>query len=576
MNLNSSKWVSALHKASLGLNTFQNCVCLADLQGDGEYKLIICDFGTEKYQIKLKVFRAVQLIDENTLSDLPASLVSFYNDYAQPSKPSLAIACGSAILIYKNLKPFYKFIPPSLAVNNDEVEAWRHVEAGHIDTAQFHAVLVKLLLKFGILELTSRSQTFLSSSDDRESVLQQCFESKLVRESTITCMTTMKRSTAELTAIDCIIFGTEYGFVYVIETQAFTILTQCKIQGIPVFLYAAGIYEVDYRIFVSTRNAEIFSIKREMKVVHNAIITMKADIIGMVRVGKQLVVACNDGTISFYTAKGRRQSQIKLTKIIKGIDTFIYEPNQSVALLVALEKEIRIYSETTLVDQQKVDKSVSWIKFGHFGREEGALIIGTIDGGLIVKLFRRTAKFDGALGENSLPQTQHCKLNIPRRTRIYLDQATREREQARLMHQIFQRDLFMLRLATTKAFANLTQKSLNSILIKKNEAVEMTVDINGFGPIFRLCAKLSTSSQSPIQHLDLIFYYNQELYQFEDSLIALPKLVPGQTYSHHTTIYCLNPQQGISDDVRIVLINKNKVIVAVVISMPISEISILD
>lgn len=91
------------------------------------------------------------------------------------------------------------------------------------------------------MELTTRSQAFLSSKEDkRESVLQQCLNSKLVHQSTITCMTTMKRSCAELNAIDCIICATEYGYVYCIDTQAFTILTQCKIRGAPVFLYAAG------------------------------------------------------------------------------------------------------------------------------------------------------------------------------------------------------------------------------------------------------------------------------------------------------------------------------------------------
>lgn len=52
----------------------------------------------------------------------------------------------------------------------------------------------------------------------------------------------------------------------------------------------------------------------------------------------------------------------------------------------------------------------------------------------------------------------------------------------------------MLRLAVTKAFANLTQNSLNSISTRKNEAVEISVEINGFGPIFRMIIKLQAAS----------------------------------------------------------------------------------
>lgn len=52
--------------------------------------------------------------------------------------------------------------------------------------------------------------------------------------------------------------------------------------------HISGFYDVDYRIFVSTRDAEIFSIKRGMKSVLSPIITMTTDIIGMIRVGKQV------------------------------------------------------------------------------------------------------------------------------------------------------------------------------------------------------------------------------------------------------------------------------------------------
>uniref|UniRef100_A0A915Q5H8 Kinesin motor domain-containing protein n=1 Tax=Setaria digitata TaxID=48799 RepID=A0A915Q5H8_9BILA len=577
MNASANKWVLALSNKSFGLNTFPTCAILADLYGDGDYKLVIGDFGTEKYNIRLKVFKGLQLIGENVLSDLPSAIVSFNNEQTQPCPASLAVACGSSILIYKNLKPFYKFTPPSLEINADEAEAWRHIEAGHIDAAQLYAVLVKLLHELGGNQLTTRSQAYLSSKEeDRETMLEQCLDSKLVRQGTITCMTTMKRSAADIAAIDCIICATEYGHIYCIDTQAFTILEKCEIPGVPVFLYAAGLFEVDYRIFVSTRDAEVFSIKRYVKSVQNPIITMEADIIGMVRVGKQLVIACTDKTITFFAANGRRQNKITLSETIQAIDTFSYEPKQYMALLVALEKEVRIYRELSLVDQQKIDQSISWIRSGRFGREEGALIIGTKDGGLIAKLFRRTATLEEKLGEVGPAQAQFRKLNLPRRTKIYVDQTIRERKHAQLMHQVFQRDLFMLRLSVTKAFANLTQNSLNSISTKKSEAVEISIEINGFGPIFRMIIKLQASSQSSLQHLYLIVHYNQELYEFEDPVIPVPALVSGMTYMFYTIIRCLNPEKGISDDVRVVLVNHYKVIVAALVTMPISEMSLLD
>ncbi|VDO56636.1 unnamed protein product, partial [Brugia timori] len=99
--------------------------------------------------------------------------------------------------------------------------------------------------------------------------------------------------------------------------------------------------------------------------------------------------------------------------------------------------QVRIYNETSLVDQQVINEPINWIKYGQLGREQGALIIGTMSGGLIVKLFRRTATLEEKIGEIGPVQAQFRKLNIPRRTQIYVDQTIRERKHAQLMHQVF-------------------------------------------------------------------------------------------------------------------------------------------
>lgn len=92
----SNKWVSALNSATIGLNTLPCCVCLTDLYGDGEYKLVIGDFGTEKYDIRLKVLRGLQIIVENVLSDLPSAVVSFNNENVSYK--------NKFILLFKNYK----------------------------------------------------------------------------------------------------------------------------------------------------------------------------------------------------------------------------------------------------------------------------------------------------------------------------------------------------------------------------------------------------------------------------------------------------------------------------------------
>lgn len=89
--------------------------------------------------------------------------------------------------------------------------------------------------------LTPRSQTFLlSKEEERDELIERYRGKKLLRKSMITCMTTMKKSSSDISDIDCIIIGTEIGIIYCIDSQAFTVLSQCILPAQPVFIYASG------------------------------------------------------------------------------------------------------------------------------------------------------------------------------------------------------------------------------------------------------------------------------------------------------------------------------------------------
>ena len=45
----------------------------------------------------------------------------------------------------------------------------------------------------------------------------------------ITCLSTLKKSHAEDDAISCLVLGTENGFVYVLDPEAFTVLSTVSI-----------------------------------------------------------------------------------------------------------------------------------------------------------------------------------------------------------------------------------------------------------------------------------------------------------------------------------------------------------
>jgi Bardet-Biedl syndrome 1 protein len=65
----------------------------------------------------------------------------------------------------------------------------------------------------------------------------------------------------------------------------------------------------------------------------------------------------------------------------------------------------------------------------------------------------RTANLEAvAAGSSGPPPEQDVPLDVPKKTRLYVEQMQRERQQAVDMHRVFQRDLAKMRLATARAF----------------------------------------------------------------------------------------------------------------------------
>uniref|UniRef100_A0A1I7WKB2 BBS1 domain-containing protein n=1 Tax=Heterorhabditis bacteriophora TaxID=37862 RepID=A0A1I7WKB2_HETBA len=118
----TNKWVSALTDDSAGITTFASCISLSDMYGDGDTKLVLAHIGSSKFNMRLKVYKGVSVIAESALADVPTAVVSFNNE--KITLPSLAIASGAFIRIYKNLKPYYQYSTPSTPIHIVEQEAW--------------------------------------------------------------------------------------------------------------------------------------------------------------------------------------------------------------------------------------------------------------------------------------------------------------------------------------------------------------------------------------------------------------------------------------------------------------------
>eukprot|EP00106_Octopus_bimaculoides_P021578 XP_014789020.1 PREDICTED: Bardet-Biedl syndrome 1 protein-like [Octopus bimaculoides] len=278
------------------------------------------------------------------------------------------------------------------------------------------------------------------------------------------------------------------------------------------------------------------------------------------------------GYISVST--GKRLWNIKLPASVMTMELLDYTVKGVSAVLVALSNcTVHMYQDRHLIDVIQTPDVVNALKFGRFGREEGNLILTTRSGGLIVKILRRHADLDVKDVTPGPPMAQNVKLNIPKKTKLFVNQSIRERENPVAMFRTFQRDLRLFRLNTARQFLHILENNNSPISCDPKDPLKISAQVQGIGPVFKLNITLqNTSLTNPSTNLCLNFDYNPRLYSFRKSRIPIPFLVPGLDYVFDILVDCKS-EKGISDDIKVLLYRTGHLLplLTAVISMPVSE-----
>ncbi len=153
--------------------------------------------------------------------------------------------------------------------------------------------------------------------------------------------------------------------------------------------------------------------------------------------------------------------------------------------------QVHIYRDKYLVNSFNTPDIVTGMKFGRYGREDAALVMTTkgqlwrlsllvrfcsvcaddfcdslrdvshkeivafAGGGLIIKMLKRSATLEEKGTSGGPPAAQGTKLNVPKKTKLFVDQTMRERE-----HAVSECFCFISKMIKTKPNS--------SVLIKKN------------------------------------------------------------------------------------------------------------
>lgn len=123
--------------------------------------------------------------------------------------PALAVASGSHVYIYRNLRPYYKFVLPPEDIHPEEETVWGNLAAGG-DAAESQNQLIAL--RDGGVTLTQRSSDFIFQDPGaREDFVVHYKGQPLTSSSSVAVLGTVNKSHEEPDSVSCLMVGTESG-----------------------------------------------------------------------------------------------------------------------------------------------------------------------------------------------------------------------------------------------------------------------------------------------------------------------------------------------------------------------------
>ncbi|KAF7283601.1 hypothetical protein GWI33_023358, partial [Rhynchophorus ferrugineus] len=425
---------------------------------------------------------------------------------------------------------------PSCPLSDKEAEIWKNL----IETKDVNVDnITEDLRKISYSSLSSRSQHLLNlqSPVKKEEFIRNYLNTMPIKENTITCMTTIAKTTHDTNAISCPVIGTEYGNIYILDPQNFTIIHQantCNIKATPFVIKCSGIFDVEFRIIIACREGYICVIKKDW-LEGKSLVQLTSEIVDMLIIPGDnfIIVATADSHLQCYTKRGQK---LWSTKTINAITCLCLVPLDHVNMhLVAVGLKhglIHLYHARHLVDFTTAPDTPSTIAFGQVGQEENVMVIITAGGTISFKILKRTADFS-TRNQESVPVLQGKPIPLPKRSKLFLEQSLRERQCAVEIHQTFQQDLLRLRLTTARALV----QNINdhSGIGNEKENIKLSAQVLGLGPKFTIILTLENiNPNKALFGLSVTFHTNPKLYSLTTYIVMVPLIPPSLSYKIET------------------------------------------
>ena len=301
----------------------------------------------------------------------------------------------------------------------------------------------------------------------------------------------------------------------------------------------------------------------------------------LVRLPQTVWVGCMNNIVSSYQLNGRKNFSIYLPSQIAGMEAMWRSSSRHAIVIVALQNgEIRLYNGKTLINTYNLNARVSALRFGRFGREDAVLVAITDHGDLHIKILPRKASLDVPVSQSAALPEQDVPLRVPQKTKLYVEQTQREREQAVEMHCAFQRDLCKLRLHTARAYMKvLNDGQAPMAMVGSTSGTSASLTLNasvfGLGPLFKLNLCVQNTGSRPVYRVQILFQWDTDMYNPSKSQIPVPIILPGPTYNFEVPIRCLQPSVASGTfNVCVCSPESCQPMLSAVVKMPLSELDV--
>lgn len=551
-------WNNLWNDAVAGLKGLTSTMCLSDLKNEADHSFIIADLKK-----KLRVYKSGAISWESILIDVPSAVVTYYPELN--SMPNLAIAAGNSIYIYKNSRPSFKFTLPSLEFSAQELKVWESLKENSISVPEACNILNNLRDSENIL--SNRSSDLLAYDNENEQIeyIQSVINQPLVQTPSITCLGVLQKDMEIDTGVSMLVIGTESKYVYILDQIGSSILKKCQLVSVPVFLDTVGLYTAESRVIVACRESKVFTIKNGF-LMSNAI-ELETPPTGLVVLDKYIYVGAFDNKVHCFHMKGRKlytlyfQTSVVCMSLLKMTRTRVFK-----ALLVGLANgDVKMYKDKVLLSTVNFGESIQGLTFGSYGKDEGVLVVNLKSGGIAMKKVDKRANFEGRSDFSGPPSEQEVPLNIPAKSKLYLEQVERERENSVQMYKGFLKDLISIKLRTVKSFSKLENLESNSKTT--GCSIRMSAYIQGLGPLFSIILEVENTGKEICYDIRVGYSYDPTLFKVITNNAYFPALVPKLKYKLIISVQSL---QGASENLRIFLITKSSAlpIISAFISIP--------